>query len=264
METNLLPHYAPLLKCLTEAELEQEIAQPAELRIDSAVVRSKTIEVAYAPFDHINREARVVIVGLTPGRQQMRNALVEARRALIEGESIERAAERAKVFASFSGPLRNNLVDLLNDIGVTKLLGLEDTRTLWDRDSHLVHFTSALRYPVFVNGSNYSGAPDMLRTSFLRAQLNRWFVEEMKLLPNALYVPLGPKVGEALLAAAEDAGVDRDRVLAGLPHPSGASAERISYFLGRKRREDLSAKTNPDKLDLARTILCRKIQRLEA
>lgn len=264
MENTLLPHYAPLLKSLTEAELEREIAQPAELRIDSAVVRGKTIEVAYAPFDHVNHDARVVIVGVTPGRQQMRNALVEARRALIEGECVEGAAERAKVFASFSGPMRNNLVDLLNDIGVAKLLGLEDTRTLWNQDAHLVHFTSALRYPVFVNGSNYSGTPDMVRTSFLQNQLKRWFVEEMKLLPNALYVPLGPKVGEAVVAAAEDAGVDRDRVLAGLPHPSGASAERISYFLGRKRREDLSAKTNPDKLDSARILLCRKIQRLEA
>ncbi|WP_303045736.1 hypothetical protein [Turicimonas muris] len=34
-----------------------------------------------------------------------------------------------------------------------------------------------------------------------------------------------------------------------IPHPSGANAERIAYFLGKKKKEDLSAKTNPDKID---------------
>ena len=39
-----------------------------------------------------------------------------------------------------------------------------------------------------------------------------------------------------------------------MPHPSGANAERISYFLGRKPRERLSAKTDPHKLDGARAV----------
>ena len=34
-----------------------------------------------------------------------------------------------------------------------------------------------------------------------------------------------------------------------MPHPSGANAERIAYFLGRKSREALCAKTDPAKLD---------------
>lgn len=42
-------------------------------------------------------------------------------------------------------------------------------------------------------------------------------------------------------------------------HPSGANAERIAYFLGRKSRSALSAKTNPDKLDRAREEMIRKV-----
>jgi len=50
-------------------------------------------------------------------------------------------------------------------------------------------------------------------------------------------------------------------ILAGMPHPSGANGERISYFLGRKDRDKLSSKTNPDKIDHAKEALLEKIQR---
>jgi hypothetical protein len=53
-----------------------------------------------------------------------------------------------------------------------------------------------------------------------------------------------------------------EQVLAGLPHPSGANAERIAYFLGRKEASRLSAKTNGAALDAARTALVGKVMRL--
>lgn len=53
-----------------------------------------------------------------------------------------------------------------------------------------------------------------------------------------------------------------EQVLAGLPHLSGASAERIAYFLGRKQSSHLSAMTNASVLDAARTALQAKVTRL--
>lgn len=97
-----------------------------------------------------DKAARVVIVGITPGRQQMRNALLEAHRILKSGASDDAAIEGAKVFASFSGPMRSNLVALLDHIGLNRLIGVTTTASLWDADAHQVHFTSALRYPVFL------------------------------------------------------------------------------------------------------------------
>jgi hypothetical protein len=44
-----------------------------------------------------------------------------------------------------------------------------------------------------------------------------------------------------------------------LPHPSGANAERIAYFLGRKAKGDLSAKTSPGKLDEAKAQLIKRV-----
>lgn len=53
-----------------------------------------------------------------------------------------------------------------------------------------------------------------------------------------------------------------DVVLDGLPHPSGANAERIAYFLGRKAREALSPKTSPAGLDAARDRLRAQVAAL--
>lgn len=52
------------------------------------------------------------------------------------------------------------------------------------------------------------------------------------------------------------------RILDGLPHPSGANAERISYFLGKKAREVLSHKTNPKKIDDGRRRALATMERL--
>lgn len=109
-----------------------------------------------------------------------------------------------------------------------------------------------LRNAVFVGGENYNGTPNMTRHPFLREQLQTYFGEDAKALPKAIYVPLGDKVAEALHCLADQGLLDRSRILDGLPHPSGANAERIAYFLGRKQRGDLSPKTDPAKLDRAR------------
>jgi hypothetical protein len=262
MDNNLFSRFAPLLRDMTEAELAAEIERPQRLLLGGAMAGRKRIEIAYAPFDHVNIDARIVVVGLTPGRQQMRNALMEARRCLRAGRTEADALAAAKVFASFSGPMRANLVAMLDGIGVNRLLGLQSIASLWDADARLAHFTSALRYPVFVDGKNYSGAPSMVSTPLLREQLMTRFAAEATTLRQAIFVPLGPKVGAAVEFAAGKARLDHNRVLAGVPHPSGANAERIAFFLGRKPRQALSSKVQPEQLITARTELEAKIAKL--
>lgn len=45
------------------------------------------VKIYYAPFEYINPEARIVLVGITPGPTQMVNANNEARQALAEVEA---------------------------------------------------------------------------------------------------------------------------------------------------------------------------------
>src|ERR1700681_4763464 len=135
--------FASLLRDMTEAQLASEIERTRRLLLGTGMAGGKSIDIAYFPVGHVNVDAQVVVVGLTPGRQQMRNALMEARRCLRAGRSEADALAAAKVFASFSGPMRANLVAMLDGIGVNRLLGLQSTASLWDADAHLAHFTSA-------------------------------------------------------------------------------------------------------------------------
>jgi hypothetical protein len=234
------------------------------LLLGSAAHRGKALTVAYAPFDHLNRNARVVIVGITPGRHQMREALREARRLLRAGAPLADAEAGAKVHASFSGPMRANLVAMLDRIGLAAHLGLGSAAELWGAAAGLVHFTSALRYPVFRNGENYSGAPDPLRVPLLRDQLMRWFGGELTALPDTVIVPLGPKVARAVEAAAAEVGFDRCRILSGIPHPSGENAERIALFLDRKPRAALSAKVAAETILAGRKAAMARLASLRA
>jgi hypothetical protein len=244
---------------MTQAELAAEIERPQRLLLGEAMAGHQHIEIAYFPVGQVDVDARVVIVGLTPGRQQMRNAWLEARRCLRADRNEADTLAAVKVFAAFSGPMRANLVAMLDSIGVNRLLGLHSTASLWGDDARLAHFTSVLRFPVFVDGANYSGRPSIFSTPLLREQLMKGFVAQAASLRRAIFVPLGSTVCRALEFTAKEVGLDDTRVLAGPPHPSGANAERIAFFLGRKPREALSPKVDPERLIAARTELEAKI-----
>lgn len=216
--------------------------------------------VSYAPFDHIARNAELVLVGLTPGRTQAANALEALQAQLNAGRDLERALAAAKSTASFSGSMRSSLIAMLDQVGVPQKFGRASAATFFEPGSPLVHFTSMLRYPVYLpGGANYSGAPAPLSHPVLRKMVETHLAEEARALPRAIWVPLGGHA-EAGLKHLADAGLlDPARVLTGLPHPSGANAERIAYFLGRKPRANLSAKTNADRIDAARERLQRQV-----
>lgn len=234
---------------------------PAELLLTS----EGNLQTFYAPFDHVNSGARIVLCGITPGLQQASRALDEARKQLRQGASIEQAKQAAKETASFAGPMRNNLTNMLDHIGLHQLLGIESCARLFDTHRHLVHYTSALRYPVFLDGQNYSGSPAMLSRASLRHQVETHLADEIRTLgPQCLYVPLGPKVTEAFQHLQTKGLLKAEQLLDGLPHPSGANAERISYFLGGKPREKLSSKTNAAVLDAAKARLLANLAKLRS
>jgi len=251
-------NFVPTLIAATDAEIFTDPTLGGKLVID----RAGGLVVSYAPFEHVQRGARVVIVGITPGAHQASNALAAARRELLSGASPASALVAAKTFASFSGPMRTNLVSMLDHVGLNEWLGLPSTERLWAERETLAHFTSALRYPVFVGGKNYSGQPSMVTTPLLRRLIDECLRAEAQALPGAVWVPLGPKAMQGIELLVRMQAIRADRVLEGLPHPSGANAERIAYFLGRKPRGALSSKTEPTSLDAARERIAARVAAL--
>lgn len=254
----MLAKFTETIRTLSDAELNDS----ATLSRRFAIAHDGNIEVQYAPFEFINSQARVVLVGITPGRTQMVNALRECRRQLQAGASNEAALKAAKQTGAFSGAMRPNLIALMDAIGLNRWLGLSSCDALFDSAAHLVQTTSVLRNPVFVNGDNYNGTPRMTTHPVLRQQLLDGFAQDARELPKAVFLPLGDKVSEGLHWLADQGALDRSRILNGLPHPSGANAERIAYFLGRKAKTELSAKTSPSKLDAAKAQLIKQVQAL--
>lgn len=259
MNTELITRFAPVIRALTSSELGDASALQQKLEL----ANQGNISICYTPFEYINLGARVVIVGITPGATQLVNAVKEVRRQLDMNSSYEQALREAKATGAFSGAMRPNLTAMLDAVGIASWLGIKSCEELFTTSKHLVQTTSVLRNAVFVDGKNYSGSPDMVQTHVLRQQLLSQFAQEAQALSQAVFIPLGDKVSNALHFLAKEGVLPSDRILAGLPHPSGANAERIAYFLGRKERTALSSKTNPEKIDSARSQLISKVKALK-
>lgn len=258
MHQQSLSKFAPVIRLLSSAELSGAPSLYEKLTL----AQEGNLRVCYAPFEFINPKARVVVVGITPGHTQMINAVQEVRRQLDLGASEEAALKAAKATGAFSGSMRPNLTSLLDAIGLQNWLGIRGCEDLFGSAAHLVQTTSVLRNPVFVSGENYNGSPSITRSPMLREQLEIGFARDAAILRDAVFIPLGDKVTEAMHYLVTRGLMRADSILDGLPHPSGANGERIAYFLGRKARHELSAKTSPHKIEEARSRLLTRVTAL--
>jgi hypothetical protein len=220
--------YAP---CIRALPAHTPLARADVLTSDFLLARDALLELYYAPFDYVNEQARVVLVGIAPGWYQVERAFVNARDALLEGASEADASRLARTRASFSGPIRRNLVAMLDGIGLAAALGITSAWELWGERQELLHTSAVVRYPVFVRGGNWTGYnPDPLRHPLLHRFVTEALADELARVPSALVIPFGKSVAGALAHLAETGALDASRLLPGLPHPSGANAHRPAQF----------------------------------
>ena len=230
---SLLPPAPP--GCLSDVPLELFLFDDGQL------------SVIYAPLDVVNRRARLVLAGLTPSWKQARAAyaahseLLADQREAAGSNATPASADDAETGleiqrrAAFAGTMRQNLVAMLDELGVQRCLGIESTQSLFAAHAHLVHCTSVLRYPVFKAGKNYSGQhPKPLAHPFLRAMLERVCAAELAGVDDALIVPLGKAAEESLEHLTALGQLRGDRVLRGFPHPSASNAHRKVEFARAK------------------------------
>ena len=129
--------------------------------------------------------------------------------------------------------MRKNLTQMLDKIGVADRQGLDTSAELFGDASRQLHSTSALRYPVLIEGSNYRGSPKIGRSPLLTEIVTINLPYELKQLPNALIVPLGKAVEGALALIGFG---ESPRLLKGFPHPSGANGHRTKQFKAEYQR----------------------------
>jgi hypothetical protein len=184
--------------------------------------RRLMVEVYYAPFDYHNRQAKVIIVGLTPGENQVVTAFAAAKQALSGGVALEEVIRRAKGSAAFRGLMRKKLVGWLDGLALNQALEIRSCEQLFAERSDLLHATSAFGYPVLVARKNYGGwnprihdLPDEVYEASCKLPT------ELRDSESALVIPLGSAV-EAVL---HRLGVGPKWCLWHFPHPSGSFAQ---------------------------------------
>ena len=86
-------------------------ARPGESLIGEVHLYSdQRLSIYYAPFDHVNKRVRLVLVGVTSGLRQMELAYRAARHGLLIGDEREAVLASVKRAASFAGAMRSNLI----------------------------------------------------------------------------------------------------------------------------------------------------------
>ncbi len=131
----------------------------------------------------------------------------------------------------------------MDHIGLADYLGIESTAGLFDKHVDLGNLTSAIRYPTFLiqDGKETNFGNDIKPKSSLFSFAAPLTIEEIEKAPEALLFASWSK-GKQLSSESLKRNRIRKNLLPQIPHPSGANAERIAYFLGKKKKEDLSAK----------------------
>lgn len=213
-----------------------------ELLIDDFLIEKEgNIEIYYAPHnEYINPRAKVFIVGITPGFNQMSTAIAEARKELEVSDNIEEIQYKCKVAGRFSGSLRKNIISMLNEIELNKVLEIEDCGELFGEKDYLLHTVSLIPYSVFVKKANYTGhTPKLIKSDFLMKYVYDNFLSEIKSLDdfeNILLIPLGKAVEEVLCKLQEEGFISERQIIKGFPHPSGANVNRIPQLNENKDR----------------------------
>jgi hypothetical protein len=186
---------------------------------------------AYAPFDWINDQADVILVGVTPGLQQATDALATLRGRLASGATIEAAAEAAKKSASFKG-MRTLAARLMDSLKLAAVFDLPSCDDLFGPAAGRVHSTSVLRYPVFKNSENFAGDKRILKRPMMQTMIEDHLVPELARFSHAWIVPFGINALTVLEDLATRELIDGERLLGGVLHPSGQQWNRYNVQLG--------------------------------
>ena len=175
---------------------------------------------------YFNSKAQIMIVGITPGFQQM----LQSFEVINNGGSLKEVKDQS----SFKGSMRTGLIKYLDELKVNNILKINSSESLFDKDSKYLHTTSLVKYPVFDKGKNYSGA-NIQKKELLMNFIEENFLKELKQLKDTIIVPLGNTVSSTIEFLESKYNLNLKCFLKGFPHPSGANARKNIQFKENKK-----------------------------
>lgn len=216
----------------------------SRLETDFVLGTESGFTVYYVPFEYVNPSARLVLVGITPGPDQLKCAHATARRFLTSGShSDEDILREVKRSCAFDG-MRPRINAMLDHFAIPRCIGASTASTLWNADYGRFHTTSVVPNAAFRNGEYFNGPfSDVLKVALLRQQFEDVFIPSIRSINNqAAYIGMGPVVDEALKTCVARRVLRPEQVLGYFPHASGSSGSQFAYFVRQKRLADLKPK----------------------
>ena len=211
--------------------------------VPTVLERDEKYTLYYTPFEKVNDQAQLVLVGITPGRNQLSYAYTMAGRLIREGCPDDEVLQRVKEATTFSGStLKYNLYHVIKTYRINQLIGVPDPAYLWREAAHLLHATSVVPHAAFSGEKNFAGGFTLVRKSpVLWRSFMRDFVSSLSSLPsNARFLALGPNPQEALEWCVENEHLAPEQILGSVPHPSPAGGSRTRVFVGDKRIDEIA------------------------
>ncbi|MEG1989755.1 MAG: hypothetical protein RR144_01625 [Clostridia bacterium] len=190
----------------------------------------------YAPHNEIlNNDAKIFIVGITPGWTQTSIAYKTAYNGIINNLPSEQIRKECKKNSRFAGSMKKNLIKMLDELNLNSKLNVNSCAEIFEDKDYLLHTTSIIPYPVFINGKNYTGSsPKIMENETLQSYAKKYFYSEIAKLSNTFIIPLGKAVEEVLETMINEGRIKREQCLLGFPHPSGANGHRKTQFNDNK------------------------------
>ena len=233
MQTTLFQSFAPCILALQDG-----VTTSPSMLIGSEGRR----HLYYIPFEFVNQDARLVMVGITPGNNQLSMAYKTARPLIARGVGEQEVLRTVKKEASFGGEgVRPNLLRMMKHFGFAKLLGVHSEESLWGENAGLMHTTSVVPHAAFLGDKMFAGSfEDVLGSKLFRTCFENHFVESIKTInSNAYYVGLGKTPAAALDWCVSKGVLKPKQVLGAFAHPSRSGGSTVDYYLQLKRRENM-------------------------
>jgi hypothetical protein len=212
-------------KYLKKIKSLKKISKSTATRDMFLITKKDNLKIYYAPFDYINSKAKIMIVGITPGLQQM----LQSFEVINDGKSLK----EVKDLSSFKGSMRTALIKYLDELEVNKKLKIKSCESLFNKNSKYLHTTSLVKYPVFDKGKNYTGS-NILKKKMLLEFIEKNFLQELKTLNKTIIIPLGNTVSSTIEYLNNKYDLKLRCFLKGFPHPSGANARKNIQFKENK------------------------------
>lgn len=220
-------------------------------RPEFSLGREGKYSLRYIPFEHVNKEAKLVIVGITPGPNQLELAYESAQRMIKAGKTESETLIEIKKHGAFgSNTMRPNLVKMLNHFGFDQILGVSDINSLWGSNSKLLHSTSVIPHAAFdvKQGQDSPFAKnfeDVIKCKIFHECFMDCFVPSLQEInSDALYIGLGRCPEQALSWCVEQGYLKKEQVLGAFSHPSTTGGSSVGYYLREVKLEHLKPK-NP-------------------